>query len=130
MLEADTEDRAAGEVTTLVLTAGSEGVTGDVIWDVASISVRRDTGGRSVAGSRVAVVKRSSADAVLVGVGVDSVVCRVWGLLRAVLPVCVFPKWTSAVDVERVSTGMLTGRECGWVFPAVVKTAAALGVVV
>lgn len=130
VLETDTEDRAAGEVTTLVLTTESEGATGDVIWDVAAISVRRDSGGRSDVGSRVAVVKRGSVDAVLVGVGVDSVMCRVWGLLRAVLPVCVFPKLTSVVDVENVRTGMLTGRECGWVFPVVVKAAAALGVVV
>lgn len=42
VLEIDTEDKVVvvGEVTTLVLTGGSEGVTGDVVWDVAVISVR------------------------------------------------------------------------------------------
>lgn len=131
MLEIDTEDRAVvvGEVTTLVLTGGSDGVSGDVIWDVAVISVVRDSVRRSVVGVRRAVVKRGSVDGVLVGVGSHSVVVRsVWGLLRAVLFVCVFPKLTSAIDVESVRAGMLTGRECGWVFPVLPKAAAVLGV--
>lgn len=130
MLEIDTEDRAVvvGEVTTLVLTGGSEGVSGDVIWDVAVISVVRDSVRRSVVGVRWAVVKRGSVDGVLVGVGSHSVVVRsVWGLLRAVLSVCVFPKLT-AIDVESVRAGMLTGRECGWLFPVLPKAAAVLGV--
>lgn len=129
MLEIDTEDRAVvvGEVTTLVLTGGSEGVSGDVIWDVAVISVVRDSVRRSVVGVRRAVVKRGSVDWVLVGVGSHSVVRSVWGLLRAVLSVCVFPKLT-AIDVESVRAGMLTGRECGWLFPVLPKAAAVLGV--
>lgn len=132
MLETDTEDKAVvvGEVTTLVLTSGSEGVTGDVVWDMAVIFVRRDSGGRSVTGIRVTAVKRGSVGVVLVGVGVDSViVCSVGGLLRAVLSVCVFPKLASAIEVESVRTDTLTGRECGWVFPVLVKAAAVLGVV-
>lgn len=130
MLEIDTEDRAevVGEVTTLVLTGRSEGVSGDVIWDVAVISVVRDSVRRSVVGVRRAVVKRGSVDVVLVGVGSHSVVVRsVWELLRAVLSVCVFPKLT-AIDVESVRAGMLMGRECGWVFPVLPKAAAVLGV--
>lgn len=130
MLEIDTEDRpvVVGEVTTLVLTGGSEGVSGDVIWDVAVISVMRDSVRRSVVGVRRAVVKRGCVDGVLVGVGSHSVVVRsVWGLLKAVLSVCVFPKLT-AIDVESVRAGMLTGRECGWVFPVLPKAAAVLGV--
>lgn len=132
MLEIDTEDKAVvvGEVTTLVLTGGSEGVTGDVAWGVAVLSVRRNSGGRSVAGIRVTVVKRGSVDEVLVGVGVDfAVMCSVGGLLSAVLSVCVFPKLTSAIEVASVRTDTLTGRECGWVFPVLVKAAAVLGVV-
>lgn len=132
MLETDTEDKAVvvGEVTTSVLTSGSEGVTGDVVWDMAVISVRRDSGERSVTGIRVTAVKRGSVGVVLVGVGVDSViVCSVGGLLRAVLSVCVFPKLTSAIEVESVGTDALTGRECGWVFPVLVKAPAVLGVV-
>lgn len=130
MLEIDTEDRpvVVGEVTTLVLTGGSEGVSGDVIWDVAVISVVRDSVRRSVVGVRRAVVKRGCVDGVLVGVGSHSVVVRsVWGLLKAVLSVCVFPKLT-AIDVESVRAGTLTGRECGWVFPVLPKAAAVLGV--
>lgn len=133
VLETDTEDKAgvAGEVTTLVLTSVSEDVTEGVIWDVPVISVMRDSGGRSVAGIRVAVDKRGSVDVVFVGAGVDSaVVCSVWGLLGAVLSVCVFPKLTSAIEVDSVRAGTLTGRECGWVLPVFVKAAAALGVVV
>lgn len=77
------------------------------------------------------VVKRGSVDVVLVGVGVDSVVvCSVWRLLRAVLSVCVFPKLTSAIEVASVWVDTLTGRECGWVFPGLVKADAVPGVVV
>lgn len=73
-----------GEVNTLVLTggetlavpkvSGSMGATAKVIWEVAVISVRRDSVGRSMAGVRVAVVKGGSVDVVLVGIEVDSVV--------------------------------------------------------
>lgn len=50
------------------------GVTADIIWEVAVISVMRDSVGRSMAGVRVVVVNGGSVDVVLVGIGVDSVV--------------------------------------------------------
>lgn len=54
--------------------SGSEGVTVDVVWEGAVISVLGDSVGRSVVGIRGAVVNGVSVDVVLVGAGADSAV--------------------------------------------------------
>lgn len=76
MLEADTEDKAVvvDEVNTLVVIGESEGVTEDMTWEVAAVSVRTDAVGWLGVGIRVVVVRSGSVEVATVGVGVDLVV--------------------------------------------------------